>query len=117
VGLWIQIVLGPSGGNNLGTEVLIVGQAAHGRRVKAQSRCPAYETVVRRREHLSLQATQRGGLAQVQISKCKSASANHTLASYSGAGVSGGDLFLGKDGRSAYDSLTEGHHRLVERAH
>jgi hypothetical protein len=36
VGLRIQIVLGPSGGNNLGTEVLIVGQAAHGRRVKAQ---------------------------------------------------------------------------------
>jgi hypothetical protein len=72
VGLRIQIVLGPSGGNNLGTEVLIVGQAAHGRRVKAQSRCAAYETVDRRREHLSLQATQRGGLAHVQISMCKS---------------------------------------------
>jgi hypothetical protein len=31
--------------------------------------------------------------------------------------VPGGDLILCKDGRGAYDSLSEGHHRLVERAH
>ena len=31
--------------------------------------------------------------------------------------VPGGDRILRKDGRGAYDSLSEGHHRLVERAH
>src|SRR3954454_24976452 len=41
----------------------------------------------------------------------------YTTSSCLDPSVPGGDRILRKDGRGAYDSLSEGHHRLVERAH
>jgi hypothetical protein len=64
MGLCVQIVLRP-GGRELRAQVLIFGQATHGRRVKAQSGSAAYQAVYHRGEHLALQTAQGRAFAHV----------------------------------------------------
>jgi hypothetical protein len=64
MGLCVEVVLRP-GGSELCAQVLVFGQATHGRRVKAQSGGAPDKPVYHRGEHLALEAAQGRALAHV----------------------------------------------------